>query len=96
MSSPQRRGEPRDQYMSNMAYCRFQNSVLALKDCEGIFEEMLDGNPEPLSDEELAAAQQLAAGCLNIVQMLAERGAVYFAPDMDLAPVIVELNDAAR
>jgi len=78
-----------------MSYCRFQNTVLALKDCEGVLEEMVDGDPEPLSDEELGAAQQLVTSCLSIVQLLAERGSLEFLPDMDLTTVVQQLNDAA-
>ncbi|UZW61844.1 hypothetical protein [Lysobacter enzymogenes] len=82
--------------MTNMSYCRFHNTLVALRDCEGVFEDMLDGDPRSLSDEELIAAQQLVATCLNIVQILAERGAVYFEPDMDLSAVVKALNDAAN
>ncbi|MET4727956.1 hypothetical protein ABIE09_001763 [Lysobacter enzymogenes] len=67
-----------------------------MRDCEGVFEDMLDGDPRNLSDEELIAAQQLVATCLNIVQILAERGAVDFEPDMDLSAVVKTLNDAAN
>lgn len=81
--------------MANMSYCRFHNTELALRDCEGVLEEMIDGDPVRLSDDELYAAQRLVAICLNIVQLLAERGSLEFAPDMDLATVVQELNDAA-
>ncbi len=82
--------------MTNMSYCRFQNTELALKDCEGVLEEMVDSVPKRLSDEELYAAQRLVASCLNIVQLLAERGSLEFAPNMDLATVVQELNEAAE
>ncbi|MGO1069591.1 hypothetical protein [Lysobacter sp. CA199] len=81
--------------MSNMSYCRFQNTALALKDCESVLEELADGDPARLSDEELRAAQRLVTSCLNIVQFLAERGSLEFEPDMDLATVVEELNEAA-
>lgn len=82
--------------MANMSCCRFQNTLVDLRDCEVAFEDMLDGNPRKLSEEELSAAQRLVFTCLNIIQMLAERGAVYFEPDMDLSAVVKELNDAAN
>jgi hypothetical protein len=82
--------------MTNMSYCRFHNTLVALRDCEGVLEDMVDGDPRKLSDEELIAAQQLAATCVNIVQILAERGAVDFGPDMDLGAVIKALNDEAN
>lgn len=81
--------------MANMSYCRFHNTELALRDCEGVLEEMIDGDRERLGDDELYAAQRLVAICLNIVQLLAERGSLEFAPDMDLVTVVQELNDAA-
>lgn len=81
--------------MANMSYCRFQNTALALEVCEEILEEMADGDPARLSEAELHAAQRLVTSCLNIVQLLAERGSLEFEPDMDLASVVEELNDAA-
>ncbi|MGO1069739.1 hypothetical protein [Lysobacter sp. CA199] len=95
MSTPQRRGELESTTMPNMTYCRFHNTAIALRDCEYVLEEMIDADPEKLSDDELMAAQQLVASCLNIVQLLAERGSLEFEPDMDLATVVKELNDAA-
>lgn len=82
--------------MANMSYCRFQNTALALSTCEEVLEDMVDGDPERLSDDELSAAQRLVTSCLNIVQLLAERGGLDFAADMDLAAVVQELNDAAK
>ncbi|ALN83051.1 hypothetical protein LA76x_4949 [Lysobacter antibioticus] len=56
---------------------------------------MSDGDPPRLSEEELRAAQRLVSCCLNIVQLLAERGSLDFEPDMDLNSVLDELNEAA-
>lgn len=95
MPTPQRRGELESETMSNMSYCRFQNTASALSVCEHVLEDLTDGDPEKLSDDELSAAKQLVASCVNIVQLLAERGELEFEPDMDLAPVLDELNDAA-
>lgn len=82
--------------MVNMSYCRFHNTLQDLKSCESVLEEMVDGDPKKLSDEELRAAQDLVSTCLAIVLMLAERGNVYFEPDMDLSALVKELNDAAE
>ncbi|WP_064746388.1 hypothetical protein [Lysobacter antibioticus] len=95
MPTPHHRGQLESETMSNMSYCRFQNTAIALRDCEHALEEMTDGDPEKLSGDELSAAKQLVASCVNIVQRLAERGELEFEPDMDLAPVLKELNDAA-
>ncbi|MGO1069662.1 hypothetical protein [Lysobacter sp. CA199] len=95
MSLPQQRGELERTTMTNMSYCRFQNTALHLKVCEEVLEDLADGDPERLSDEELEAAKRLVASCLNIVQLLAERGSLEFEPNMDLETVVEELNQAA-
>ncbi|MGH8083461.1 MAG: hypothetical protein ACREP7_22985 [Lysobacter sp.] len=81
--------------MANLSYCMFQNTARDLKHCEEVLSEMVDGDPAKLSAEELIAAQRLVTSCVNIVQLLAERGGVFFEPDMDLTTVLEELNDAA-
>ena len=59
--------------MSNMSYCRFQNTLHDLRDCSDALEELLNGAvDEPLSREELAAAQQLVGQCAEIVAMVAD------------------------
>lgn len=57
--------------MSNMSYCRFQNTLHDLVDCEQAIEDLLAGDEE-LSNEELAAAKQLVESCFNIVSMIAD------------------------
>lgn len=96
-SSPRRNDAAKQKRttMANMSDCRFQNTALDLADCEEVLEEMADSVPERLSDEELRAAQRLVTSCLHIVQLLAERGSLEFVPNMDLATVVGELNDAA-
>jgi hypothetical protein len=46
--------------MSNMAYCRFQNTVLDLQDC---FDSM---NESDLSEEETRAKERLIKLCVDI------------------------------
>jgi len=46
--------------MSNMGYCRFQNTVSDLRDCEDHL-----GDPD-LSDEEAEACRQLIQLCVEI------------------------------
>lgn len=81
--------------MANISDCRFQNTALDLADCEQALEEMADGDPPRLTEEELRAAQRLVTSCLNIVRLLAKRGSLVFEPDMDLDSVLDELNEAA-
>ena len=61
--------------MSNMSYCRFENTNNDLADCEDALEQMINDQTDELhlSDRELRAAQDLVARCLNIVTMIAEQ-----------------------
>ena len=49
--------------MTNMSYCRFQNTKLALQDCFGVIEEMVDCqnmSAEGREEEGLEAASELS------------------------------------
>lgn len=50
--------------MSNMSYCRFQNTLADLHDCCDALSEC-----ETLSEEEQKAAEKLIALCRHIVEM---------------------------
>ena len=58
--------------MSNMSYCRFQNTARDLDDCADAIEGLMCSEQEPLSDEELRAAKRLVESCARIVQLLAD------------------------
>ena len=68
--------------MSNMSYCRFENTSNDLSDCKDALEALLDcehGGPQDsggLSDHELPAAKRLAATALEIVLRLAEEAGI--------------------
>ena len=49
--------------MSNMAYCRFQNTQPDLQDC---YNALCEGGLSNLSDEELRAAKNLIGICCDI------------------------------
>lgn len=51
-----------EQIMSNMAYCRFENTVADLRDCE---EHIYD---DDISESEEAARQRLILICKKILQ----------------------------
>jgi hypothetical protein len=53
--------------MSNMGYCRFQNTLHALRDCAQALEEM-GGNLAELSKAEAEAADALIQICQEIGQ----------------------------
>lgn len=58
--------------MSNMSYCRFQNTQSDLSDCRAALEELHDGDSRSLSESETAAAKRLANDCAAILSMLAD------------------------
>jgi len=64
--------------MTNMSYCRFQNTLTDFNDCKDAFEGLIDGEGEPLSREELRAATQLAVEALNVLHLICEANAVDF------------------
>lgn len=49
--------------MENMSYCRFQNTLKDLHDCE---RAMLDGEEDKLSPEEAKARRNLIRACSRI------------------------------
>ena len=49
--------------MSNMSYCRFQNTLNDLRDCRDALEEPFDD----LSDDEKVAALEMIEVCKEIV-----------------------------
>lgn len=59
--------------MSNMSYCRFENTVRDLNDCQRAIEEMLAGDGDALSDDELAAAKCLVETCSEIIGLVASQ-----------------------
>jgi len=58
--------------MSNMSYCRFQNTLADFADCQIALTEMADGNEQPLSRNELMAAKALAQEAADLLQFLAD------------------------
>lgn len=52
--------------MSSMTYCRFQNTLKDLRDCETTLDE-IGGELDELSDEEAIAARRLINCCKRIV-----------------------------
>lgn len=58
--------------MSNMSYCRFQNTSRDLSDCQDALAELIDYGTGKLSREELVAAHRLVRGCIDIVRLLAD------------------------
>ena len=55
---------PQGDEMSNMAHCRFQNTLADLRDCHDHMDDMFDGS---LSEEEEKACKRLIKLCRQIV-----------------------------
>lgn len=53
--------------MSNLSYCRFQNTVPDLSDCADALEE-IDGNLAELSEDEAHAADRLIQLCHRVAE----------------------------
>jgi hypothetical protein len=66
--------------MSNMSYCRFQNTSKDLRACRDALLELFEGGSDDgdpaLSRDELEAAQDLVATCLEIAGILADEASI--------------------
>jgi hypothetical protein len=51
--------------MSNMSYCRFQNTLSDLRDCADALED-----EDPISEDEAKAALSLVKECIAIIEQL--------------------------
>lgn len=85
--------------MSNMPYCRFQNTYRDLEDCRAQLQEMTEGADEygeptePLSASELNYAQLLLACVTEIAGMLIEAGHDLIEPSSEkVAAWLEEVN----
>jgi len=60
--------------MSNMSYCRFENTANDLRDCEEALEEMINDPSAcgPVNRYEMDAAPRLFSSAAAILQMLAD------------------------
>mgnify|MGYP001449171033 CR=1 FL=1 len=85
--------------MSNMSYCRFQNTASDLDDCQSALENLIqggkdeDGYIDVLSRDELYAAKRLAVTCQNILELLAESAGKPIE-DMEEADLECAIDDA--
>jgi hypothetical protein len=81
--------------MSNMSDCRYRHIVTDLSDCEDAIDELLNGvtdDGQPLSDDELRAAQRLVTSCINIVALVADMAQV----EVDLRGVEQSIETVLR
>lgn len=67
--------------MSNMSYCRFENTLSDLEDCLKALRAMRNGEEERLSHRELQSAKGLASICLQFVEETLEEELVIETQD---------------
>jgi len=58
--------------MSNMSYCRFENTLSDFRDCAGAMEEIIDRGDDPLAGSELRSAVQLIGDAADALVLVAE------------------------
>lgn len=82
--------------MSNMSYCRFENTARDLDDCYDALEQLMVNGTGKLSRTELAAAKQLVALCGNVVQLIADQSGDDAESVIDDETIAEETLDAAN
>lgn len=83
--------------MSNMSYCRFQNTSKDLYDCCEAVEDLINGKGK-LSREELQAAKKLAEAAQSLLGMLQEYSGCEDDEimDSDFGQALESMNDDAE
>jgi hypothetical protein len=90
--------------MSNMSYCRFQNTAGDLADCQRALERLLrceeeeDGDGRALSRRELDGAKQVVQLCQTILELVAEEAdeQIEDVTEIDIEMVLDEANVKAE
>lgn len=79
--------------MSNMSYCRFENTLNDVRDCHGALQDLFYGDEEPLSQRELNAAKSLVHEMADTLMTIATCSGVELKIDTDfLITALVEGN----
>jgi len=69
--------------MGNMGYCRFENTVGDLGECQLALENMLDCNEAQLSKTERSKARELIRTCHEILMLVQEHSGLDTEEFMD-------------
>ena len=75
--------------MGNMSYCRFENTVQDLGDCQMALEELLSGDSKPLSRTEFNKAIELVQTCADILVLVQEHSSLSAE---DFAELLMDSN----
>ena len=63
--------------MTNMSYCRFENTLAALRDCKDQVEELYTGEAAyATGDDECRKAAQLVRACADLLEIVAEHTSI--------------------
>ena len=90
--------------MGNMSYCRFENTVSDLDDCQMALEDLFQGDSKPLSRTEFNKALELLQTCADIMMLIKEHSCLSdedFDNLMDIDPrkvitdTLTQAQDAA-
>jgi len=76
--------------MSNMSYCRFENTARDFDECVDVMENLISGDEKPLSRTELAAAKRLVVRAFELIQLVEETAEL----DLEHHNIEKQLEDA--
>jgi len=88
--------------MSNMSYCRFENTNTDLADCIEALEGLRGGDQGALSDSELMKAKELVGRCAELIEMIQDESgedlmeAGWNARDRIIGGTLDKMNAAAK
>jgi hypothetical protein len=80
----------------NMSHCRFRNTDSALSECNDALEDLLTGEGEPLTIDELRAAKSLALRCIEIIELIEEHADEPFQDSDDATRRCGEIIETAN
>lgn len=69
--------------MSNMSYCRFRNTLSDLQDCKQALNDMVIGNGDKLSRDELEAAKELLRSSRELLLSAVDDFGINFETTID-------------
>lgn len=88
--------------MSNMSYCRFENTNTDLADCIEALEGLRGGDQGSLSDSELMKAKALVSQCAQLIEMIQDESGAdlmecgWNTRDRVIGDTLDKMNDAAK
>ena len=85
--------------MSNMSYCRFENTLGDFRDCAEVLEEMMNGETDDvLSRTELPCAQKLLNTALELIQRVSDEvgKSLDDLTEDDMKAFVTQLNQKAQ